>query len=105
MATMQATRPKVATEITQLQSLAMVQNLLRGAVSQISFLRNLFEESNYRDVKMHTMTVRGGSRAPSPACENWRCALDEARGARAGRQRWERVKMHEGGGPVTRAAS
>lgn len=33
----------------------MVQNLLRGSVSQISFLRNLFDEHNYRTVKMHTM--------------------------------------------------
>lgn len=52
---MQAVRPKVAQEVTQQQSLAMVQNLLRGSVSQISFLRNLFDEHNYRTVKMHTM--------------------------------------------------
>lgn len=55
---MQAVRPKIAQEVTQQQSLAMVQNLLRGSVSQISFLRNLFDEHNYRNVKIHTMQVR-----------------------------------------------
>ena len=58
MATSQKTRPQQATEASVEQSLALVQNLLRAGVSEIAYLRNLFDDEVFTGSTLGSTKVK-----------------------------------------------
>lgn len=45
-------------EVSQIQSLNLVQNLLLASIGSISYVRNLFHESNYTSKKVQGLPIR-----------------------------------------------
>lgn len=73
MATTAAQIQRSSTEVSPTESLALVRNLLRTAVSTISYMRSLFPDDCYTNVKIAGNTVKSLIRKTpeSTALINW----------------------------------
>ncbi|KAL0213311.1 hypothetical protein RCL1_006937 [Eukaryota sp. TZLM3-RCL] len=59
MATAQATRQSTSEQsVTQVQSLTLVRNLMRTAISSVCYLRNLFPEDCFEDRPLAGLTIK-----------------------------------------------